>query len=187
MSKSITGATDNTLPDLDSKNEEKPQVLLLQPMDPLFQTALSAKFDVVIALDSHLPLPTFLSTRCQHIKVLLTLAPIVIVDSAVLDRLPSLGLVAASSAGVNHIDLDACRKRGIAVTNAGEMFTPDAADFAVGLLIDVLRRVTMADRYVKTGSWMLKGDYPLGSKVRCKKIIMCLFYSSHRSTNQTSH
>jgi hydroxypyruvate reductase 2 len=39
------------------------------------------------------------------------------------------------------------------------------ADHAVGLLIDVLRKVSEADRYVRRGLWPVQGDYPLGSKV----------------------
>lgn len=45
------------------------------------------------------------------------------------------------------------------------MFSDDVADMAVGLLIDVLRKVSAADRYVRKGLWAAKGDYPLGSKV----------------------
>jgi glyoxylate/hydroxypyruvate reductase len=168
MSMSTTGASDKTTSlEVDSKHQEKPKVLLLQSISPLFDSALSAKLDLVKALESPLPLPSFLSTHCNHIKALLTTSPILTVDSALLHQLPSLGLVAASSVGVDHINLDACRERGISVTNAGEMFTPDASDFAVGLLIDVLRKVTFADRYVKNGFWMVKCDHPLGSKVRC--------------------
>jgi glyoxylate/hydroxypyruvate reductase len=178
---STTGTTNNTSLEVDSKNEEKPKVLLLQSIGPLFDSTLSAKFDLVRAHESPLPLPTFLSAHCHHIKALLTMVPIFTVDSALLDQLPSIGLVAASSVGVDHINLDACRERGVSVTNAGETFTPDVADFAVGLLIDALRKVTIADRYVKNGFWMVKGDHPLGSKVRCIRFSFSfIFFNSQR-------
>jgi hypothetical protein len=74
-------------------------------------------------------------------------------------------LVVTASAGTNHIDLEACHRRGISVTNAGNVFSDDGADAAVGLLIDVLRKITASDRYVRQGLWVNKGDYPLGSKV----------------------
>ncbi|XP_078167114.1 glyoxylate/hydroxypyruvate reductase HPR3-like [Carex rostrata] len=160
------------MPSLEIEYEEKPKVLLLQPIIGPFQTALSQKFDLVKADESPLPLPTFLSTHCPQMKALLIMAPIVTVDSSLLDQLPSLGLVAVTSAGVNHIDLDACRKRGVAVTNAGEAFTPDVADFAVGLLVDVLRKVTMADRFMKMGKGQGQGQghLPLGSRVSGKRV-----------------
>lgn len=70
-----------------------------------------------------------------------------------------------TSAGFDHFDLDECRRRGIRVTGAGDSFSDNVADFAIGLLIDVLRRVSAADRFVRAGSWPVKGEFPLGSKV----------------------
>ncbi|CAN1833721.1 Glyoxylate/hydroxypyruvate reductase HPR3 [Linum perenne] len=81
-----------------------------------------------------------------------------------LDRFPSLGIVVCSSVGVDHVDLAECRRRGVVVTNAGSAFAEDVADYAVALLIDVLRKVSAADRYVRAGSWPVKGEYRLGSK-----------------------
>ncbi|KAG8496007.1 hypothetical protein CXB51_009363 [Gossypium anomalum] len=57
-------------------------------------------------------------------------------------------LALATSAGLNHIDLPACWSRGIVVTNASLAFAEDVADCAVGLLIDVLRRISAADRFI---------------------------------------
>ena len=39
------------------------------------------------------------------------------------------------------------------------------ADYAVTLLLDVLRRVFVADRFVRSGLWPQMGEYPLGRKV----------------------
>ena len=79
-----------------------------------------------------------------------------------------------TSAGVNHIDLEECRRRGVLVANVGETYSKDVADYAVGLLIDVFRRITMSDRYLRNGLWVTRGDYPLGSKVDL--FILLLFY-----------
>ncbi|KAJ3679817.1 hypothetical protein LUZ60_016095 [Juncus effusus] len=148
----------------------KPQVLLLQPIFPSFESALSPKYSLLNSRESSLPLTSFLSAHAHSIKALITLDPIISIDASLLDQLPSLGLVCASSAGVNHIDLDACRQRGVAVTNAGDRFSADTADYAVGLLIDALRKVTMADRYVRNGLWPIEVNYPLGSKVGGKRV-----------------
>lgn len=76
-----------------------------------------------------------------------------------------------SSAGTNHIDLDVCRRRGIQVANAGNIFSEDVADMAVALLVDVGRKISVADRFLRRqvqspASW----DFPLGSKISGKKI-----------------
>ena len=82
-----------------------------------------------------------------------------------LNRLPSLQIIVGSSAGVDHIDLTECRRRNIAVTNAGSAFSEDTADYAVALLFGVLRRLPAGDRYVRDGFWPVNGDFPLGFKV----------------------
>jgi lactate dehydrogenase-like 2-hydroxyacid dehydrogenase len=82
-----------------------------------------------------------------------------------LDVLPSLRCVVGTSAGVDHIDLDAYAHRGVAVANAGRIYSADVADQAVGMLIDVLMRVSAAEHFVRRGLWPVQGDYPLGSKV----------------------
>lgn len=87
------------------------------------------------------------------------------VRAAVLRSLPALRCVVATSVGVDHIDLAECRRRGIAVANGGPAFAEDVADYAVGLLLDVLRGVSAGDRYVRRGSWGSDGDFPVGSRV----------------------
>ena len=72
-----------------------------------------------------------------------------------------------TSAGVDHVDLEECRRRGIRVTSAGDAFSEDGADYAVGLLLDVLRLLSASDRYVRSGLWPKNGFYPLGNSVCC--------------------
>ncbi|KAK8307276.1 hypothetical protein V6Z11_D03G182700 [Gossypium hirsutum] len=86
------------------------------------------------------------------------------ISAEFLERLPVLELIVATSAGLNHIDLPACWSRGIVVTNASLAFAEDVADCAVGLLIDVLRRISAADRFVRGRLWPVKENYPLGFK-----------------------
>lgn len=92
------------------------------------------------------------------------------VDSNTLDNYPSLECVVATSTGLDHIQLAECRRRGIRVTNVGDAFCDQVAEFAIGLLIDVLRRVSAADRFIRSGSWPVMGEFPLGFKVSGKRI-----------------
>ncbi|KAL0302301.1 UNVERIFIED_CONTAM: Glyoxylate/hydroxypyruvate reductase HPR3 [Sesamum calycinum] len=83
---------------------------------------------------------------------------------------PLLRLVVTTSAGINHIDLVECRRRGISVANAASIFSADVADLAVGLLLDVLRRISAGNRFVKGGLWPMQEAYPLGFKLGGKKV-----------------
>ncbi|RWR81384.1 glyoxylate/hydroxypyruvate reductase HPR3 isoform X1 [Cinnamomum micranthum f. kanehirae] len=139
-------------------------ILLLFPILPFFEEALSRKYHVLRAWESSMPTPEFLAAYARDVRVLVCsgLTP---VDSATLQRLPGLECVVSTSAGVDHIDLAECRRRGIAVTNAGDAFSQDVADFAVGLLLDGLRRISASDRYVRSGQWSTQGQI-LGLKGR---------------------
>ncbi|EEE58157.1 hypothetical protein OsJ_09075 [Oryza sativa Japonica Group] len=57
------------------------------------------------------------------------------------------------------------------VANAGGVYSTDVADYAVGLLFDVLGHVSVGDRYVRRGLWPERGDFvPLGSKIGGKRV-----------------
>ncbi|KAJ3706176.1 hypothetical protein LUZ61_009881 [Rhynchospora tenuis] len=138
-----------------SPPSDLPRLLVLSPVPDAFSSPLSAKFTIVSPSSP-------LAASTEAVLVLGALNP---VHPAFLDQYPSLKCVVTTSAGVNHIDMEACAQRGILVANGGEAFSKEVADYAVGLLIDVMRRITMSDRYVRDGSWVTHGDYPLGSKV----------------------
>ncbi|CAL9046690.1 unnamed protein product [Musa banksii] len=101
-------------------------------------------------------------------------------DADTIDALPRLEIVACFSVGLDKVDLAKCRERGIRVTNTPDVLTEDVADLAIGLAIAVLRRLCQADRYVRSGAWLSKGDYKLTTRVRC-------ISSSCRRFNLTSH
>ena len=78
------------------------------------------------------------------------------------DRLPRLGLIAVNGVGTDKVDLAAARERGIRVTTTPGVLADDVADLAMGLVIDVLRRVTEGDRFVRDGGWSSGTRMPLG-------------------------
>jgi glyoxylate reductase len=75
------------------------------------------------------------------------------VDASLLDALPRVRLVASYGVGTNHLDLDACRSRGVAVTNTPDVLTDATADHAFALLLAAARRVAEGDRLVRRGGW----------------------------------
>ena len=114
------------------------------------------------------------SPEASSVRALICVGPTP-VTADTLDHLPSLRLVVGSSAGLDHVDLAECHRRGIAVTNSGDAYSENVADYAVALLLDVLRRVSSADRFVRSGLWPQMGEYPLGRKVSFYFFIFYLF------------
>ncbi|MDQ0838491.1 2-hydroxyacid dehydrogenase [Sphingomonas faeni] len=78
-----------------------------------------------------------------------------VVDTALLDRLPALEIVAIHGVGYDGIDLAATRARGIAVTTTPDVLTDDVADLALGLMLAVQRRIVANDRAVRDGGWQV--------------------------------
>lgn len=55
--------------------------------------------------------------------------------------------------GVNHIDLEACRARGVVVTNTPDVLTEATAEIALTLLLMVARRAGEGERELRAGAW----------------------------------
>ncbi len=64
--------------------------------------------------------------------------------------MPRLQLIANFGAGYNNIDLEACRERGIRVTNTPQPVVEPTAELAFALMIDVARRVSEFDRAMRS-------------------------------------
>ncbi len=93
------------------------------------------------------------------------------VDQAVLAALPRLRHVASYGVGVNHLDVEACRARGVVVTNTPGVVTAATADLAMALLLAAARRVAEGDRVVRAGGWTeLDPGWLLGTEVTGKTL-----------------
>ncbi|XP_047068790.1 glyoxylate/hydroxypyruvate reductase HPR3-like [Lolium rigidum] len=147
-----------------------PAILLCRRPEASFSAALRERFRVLDFLASGEPLPAFLAAAAAAPEppraAVVTGSSSVRVDAWFLDAAPSIRCVISTGAGVDHIDLAECARRGVAVGNSGDVYSTDVADYAVGLLLDVLRQVSAAGRYVRRRSWPVQGDYPLGSHFR---------------------
>ncbi len=75
------------------------------------------------------------------------------IDEEVLAAAPTLKVVANVAVGFNNIDVTACRRRGVVVTNTPDVLTETTADFAWALLMAAARRVVEADHFARSGQW----------------------------------
>ena len=66
---------------------------------------------------------------------------------------PHLGLIANYGVGYDRIDLDACRARGVAVTNTPGVLDAATADLAFALMLAARRGLVPGDRLVRSGGW----------------------------------
>ncbi len=93
------------------------------------------------------------------------------VDAALVDALPRLRHLASYGVGVNHVDLDACRRRGVLVTYTPGVLTDATADHTMALLLAAARRVVDGDRVVRSGGWRaVDPAFMLGTEVTGKTL-----------------
>ena len=91
------------------------------------------------------------------------------ITNAQMDAMPNLRAIVHFGVGYETTDVEYARARRIAVSNTPDVLDDCVADLAVGGLIDVLRRISAADRFVRRGDW-LAGQYPLATKVTGRRV-----------------
>jgi glyoxylate reductase len=80
--------------------------------------------------------------------------PAVAVNEALLEAAgPALRVVANFAVGYDNVDLDACRRRGVAVTNTPDVLTNATAELALALALAAARRFTEAEADLRSGRW----------------------------------
>src|SRR4051794_14931105 len=80
--------------------------------------------------------------------------PSVRVDAEVLDAAGArLRLVANFAVGHDNVDLEACRQRGVLVTNTPGVLTEATAELAIALTFAAARRLSDAERDLRAGRW----------------------------------
>ena len=93
--------------------------------------------------------------------------PAVPVDAAFLDAVgPQLRIVANYAVGLDNIDLEATRARGVVLTNA-------TAEHAVGLMLALLRRIVEGDRSLRRrDEWEWGPDFMVGEGLEGKNVLV---------------
>ena len=66
---------------------------------------------------------------------------------------PNLKLIANFGAGIDHIDVETARQRGILVSNTPDVVTEDTADMAMALLMAVVRKIPQGLQAMQSGEW----------------------------------
>ena len=80
--------------------------------------------------------------------------PTVLVDAELLDASGDrLQVVSNFAVGYDNIDIEACRERGVVVTNTPGVLTEATAELALALTLAAARRMSDAERDLRAGRW----------------------------------
>ena len=100
--------------------------------------------------------------------------PAVTVDAAFLDGVgPQLQVVANYAVGLDNLDLDVIRARGIVATNTPGVLTNATAEHAIALMLALLRRVAEGDRSLRRrDDWEWGPDFMVGESLEGKDVLV---------------
>ncbi|HVH79205.1 MAG TPA: 2-hydroxyacid dehydrogenase [Stellaceae bacterium] len=145
----------------------KPEIVVIGPMYSACEERLDREFIVHRLWQASDP-ARFLKDVAAGARGVTLFAPHGCPGS-VIEALPQLEIIACMGAGVDKIDLDYAKARGVRVTNTPDVVTDDTADLALALMLATERRIAEADRFVRRFAW-LKGDLPFGRALRHRKV-----------------
>ncbi|MGM0386737.1 MAG: 2-hydroxyacid dehydrogenase [Actinomycetota bacterium] len=148
---------------------DTPVILQVGPLKPSLAEALRTEFHAEKLPDDLQERAAHLTANAERVEVVVT-SYNVGVGAELMTALPNLRAVLIFGVGYDSTDTAQARERGIAVANTPGVLTDAVADLAVGLLIDTLRGITRADRFVRDGRWAAGESFPLTREVHGSKV-----------------
>ena len=130
------------------------KVLITRGIFPEVVEALSQRFDVEHNANDRPWPPDELARRLKgkHAAMATVMDRF---DEAILAASPELKVISNIAVGYNNIDVPACTKRGIRVTNTPGVLDDTTADLTWALLMAAARRIAEGDAYVRAGEWKI--------------------------------
>ncbi|MEQ1669949.1 MAG: D-glycerate dehydrogenase [Hyphomicrobium sp.] len=152
---------------------KKPLVIVTRKLPGVVETRMCELFETRLNHDDK---PMTQAELVAAVKVADVLVPTVTdrIDRSVLTQAgPQLRLIANFGTGVDNVDLDTARNRGILVTNTPGVLTEDTADMTMALILAVPRRVAEGAAYMRNPENKWSGWSPtwmLGHRIYGKRL-----------------
>jgi lactate dehydrogenase-like 2-hydroxyacid dehydrogenase len=150
----------------------KQKVLITRPLPDRVLQAARDRFDVTLRNRTEVLAPDELRAALRdYDAVLPTLGDRFQADVFADVPAPRVKLLANFGVGYNHIDAEAAKAAGIAVSNTPGAVTDATADIALSLILMTARRLGEGERLLRSGGW--EGWHPvqmLGTHVTGKRL-----------------
>jgi glyoxylate reductase len=155
-------------------NRSKPPVVIAtRKLPDIVETRLKELFDARLSVDDKAMSQSQLIEAVKTADVLIPTVTDRIDRSVIAQAGPQLRLIANFGTGVDNIDLDTARNRGIIVTNTPGVLTEDTADMTMALILAVPRRLAEGSAYLKDQRTNWAGWSPtwmLGNRIYGKRL-----------------
>lgn len=131
------------------------------------ETDLTEYFDVTLLREQADPMG-WLRENGHQFTGLVTSAGVP-VPVELIQALPNLKVVSSFGVGYDQLNEEVLNEREIRVGYTPDVLNDCVADLAIGLMIDIARGMSAADRYVRDGKWP-SGPFPLQRRVSGKRM-----------------
>ncbi|MEJ2022558.1 MAG: D-glycerate dehydrogenase [Maritimibacter sp.] len=148
------------------------KIFVTRPMPQAVIEVLERQHEVVVRGDnSPMPAAEMAEALSSYEAILPTLGDLF--SAEVFEQAGEIrtGILANFGVGYNHIDVEAARAHGVAVTNTPGVLTDATADLAMSLLLATARRAGEGERLLRAGAW--QGWHPtqlMGRQVSGKRV-----------------
>lgn len=130
-----------------------PKVLVVDPISPTTLERLRASYDVTVRLR---PTPSELPNLLRDVDAIVLRSGVEL-PGHVIKAANRLSVIARAGTGTDNIDLVAAKAAGVQVFNVPSVSAQAVAELALGLVFAVARRIALADRQVRGGTWNKTG------------------------------
>ena len=132
--------------------KRKFKVLLTRRLHKFAVEKLRERYEITVH-NGKIPIPK--ETILQKIKNKdgLICFPYDIIDKEIIDSAKKLKSISTYSVGFDHIDVNYARKKKISIGYTPRVLTNATAELTIGLMMDLLRRITEGDHIIRKGKW----------------------------------
>ena len=144
----------------------RPKLVLTRLWPEAIERRLEAEFETILNPDDRPLGPDGLRSALETCDGLLATVTDRLGPEVFAGLTPRARLIANYGVGVSHIDCDAARALGIAVTNTPDVLSDCTADLAMTLLLITARRVREGEAELRAGLWTgWRPTHLVGTKV----------------------
>lgn len=151
--------------------KSRPKVVVTRKLPDPIETRMAELFDVRLNLSDAPMDGAALKAAMAEADVLVPTVTDDINADIIAAAGENLKLIANFGAGVNHIDVKAAAKAGIAITNTPGVLTEDTADLTMALLLSVPRRLFEGEKILRAGEWSgWTPTFLMGHRIQGKRL-----------------
>ncbi len=149
----------------------RPSVLLTRRWPEAVERHLAERYEVTLnAADTPMDARAMAEALKAHDAVCPTVSDALTAD-VLEEGAGGARIIGNFGVGVNHIDMDACRKLGIVVTNTPDVLTDATAELAILLMLMAARRAGEGERHLRGHEWTgWRPTHMMGAQVTGKTL-----------------